>query len=73
MLLLVCLLHASMENKKVRRAPCKRACESETLDSVESTSGLVQQHAGGACNSSPKKPRLTNSETCTAVQLHCKK
>ena len=42
-------------------------CESETLDSVESTSGLVQQHAGGACNSRPKKPRLTNSETSQTI------
>ena len=56
-----------MENKKAKRAPCKRVLENENLDSVESTSGLVQQHASGSC--SPKIPRLTNSETCTAVQL----
>ena len=48
-----------MENKKAKRAPCKRALEKENLDSIESTSG--------SC--SPKIPRLTNSETCTAVQL----
>ena len=41
--------------------------ENENLDSIESTSDLVQQHASGSC--SPKIPRLTNSETCTAVQL----
>ena len=58
---------ASMENKKAKRAPCKRICENENLDSIESTSGLVQQHASGSC--SPKILRLTNSETCTAVQL----
>ena len=58
---------ASMENKKVRHAPCKHVHKGETLNSVESTSGLVLQHAGGAC--SPKIPRLTNSETSTAVQL----
>ena len=58
---------ASMENKKAKRAPCKRVRENENLDSIESTSGLVQQHASGSC--SPKIPRLTNSETCTAVQL----
>ena len=59
-----------MENKKAKRAPCKRVRENENLDSIESiesTSGLVQQHASGSC--SPKIPRLTNSETCTAVQL----
>ena len=56
-----------MENKKAKRAPCKRALEKENLDSIESTSGLVQQRASGSC--SPKIPRLTNSETCTAVQL----
>ena len=56
-----------MENKKAMRAPCKRVLENENLDSTESTSGLVQQHASGSC--SPKIPRLTNSETCTAVQL----
>ena len=55
---------ASMENKKAKRAPCKRVRENENLDS---TSGLVQQHASGSC--SPKIPCLTNSETCTAVQL----
>ena len=32
---------------------------------IENTSGLVQQHASGSC--SPEIPRLTNSETCTAV------
>ena len=36
---------ASMENKKAKRAPCKRVRENEKLDSIESTSGLVQQHA----------------------------
>ena len=36
--------------------------------SIESTSGLVQYHASGSC--SPKIPCLTNSETCTVVQLH---
>ena len=58
---------ASMENKEARRAPCKQVGENENLDSIESTSGLVQQHASGSC--SPKIPRLTNSETCTAVQI----
>ena len=58
---------ASMENKEAKRAPCKRVRENENLDSIESTSGLVQQHASGSC--SPKISRLTNSETCTAVQL----
>ena len=53
-----------MENKKAKRAPCKRVRENENLDSIESTSGLVQQHASGSC--SPKILRLTNSET---VQL----
>ena len=56
-----------MENKKAKRAPCKRVRENENLDSIESTSGLVQQHASGSC--SPKIPRLTNYETCTHVQL----
>ena len=55
-----------MENRKAKRAPCKRVRD-ENLYSMESTSGLVQQHASGSC--SPKLPRLTNSETCTAVQL----
>ena len=45
-----------MENKKAKRAPCKRVLENENLDSVESTSGLVQQHASGSC--SPKILRL---------------
>ena len=58
---------ASMENKKARCAPCKRVRENENLDSIESTSGLVQQHASGSC--SPKILRLSESETCTAVQL----
>ena len=53
-----------MENKKAKRAPCKQVRENENLDSIESTSGLVQHHANGSC--SPKIPRLTNSET---VQL----
>ena len=52
---------ASMENKKAKRAPCKRVRENENLDSIESTSGLVQQHASGSCS-----PKITNSET---VQL----
>ena len=56
-----------MENKEARHARCKRVLENENLDSVESTSDLVQQHASGSC--SPKKARLTNSETSTAVQL----
>ena len=55
-----------MENRKAKRAPCKRVHD-ENLDSIESTSGLVQQHASGSC--SPKISCLTNSETCTAVQL----
>ena len=50
-----------MENKKARCAPCKRVRENENLDSVESTSGLVQQHASGSC--SPKILRLSESET----------
>ena len=54
-----------MENKKAKRAPCKRVCEN--LNSLESTSGLVQQHASGSC--SPKILRLSEYETCTAVQL----
>ena len=58
---------ASMENKKAKHAPCKRVLEKEKLDSIESTSGLVQQHVSGSC--SPKIPRLANSETGTAVQL----
>ena len=56
-----------MEKNKAKRAPCKRVRENENLDSVESTSGLVQQHASGSC--SPKILRLSESETRTAVQL----
>ena len=56
----------SMENKKAKRAPCK-VHQNESLDSVESTSGLVQQHTSGSC--SPKILRLSECETCTAVQL----
>ena len=54
-----------MENKKAKHAPCKRVRENENLDSVESTSGLVQQHASGSF--SRKILRLSESETCTAV------
>ena len=56
-----------MEKNKAKRAPCKRVRENENLDSVESTSGLVQQHASGSC--SPKILCLSESETRTAVQL----
>ena len=56
---------ASVENKKAKHAPCKRVCENENLDSVGSTSGLVQQHASGSC--SPKILRLSESETCTTL------
>ena len=56
-----------MEKNKAKRAPCKRVRKNENLDSVESTSGLVQQHASGSC--SPKILCLSESETRTAVQL----
>ena len=52
---------ASMENKKAKRAPCKRVCENENLDSIESTSGLVQQHASGSCSPQILRPvQLSN-------------
>ena len=56
-----------MERNKAKRAPSKRVRENEILDSVGSTSGLVQQHASSSC--SPKILRLSESETCKAVQL----